>query len=650
MPRKRPTTIREWLRDGGTEQEWYDIQRNERGLDRPAPPPWKPVLMLHEREQPDFPVEALPSTFRQFVEAITAAHQTPIDLAATSCLAALSAVMAKKVRVETRIGKTLPVNLFIANITQGTPSERETLREVRGPVHGVEAKKIELSREPIARQQSLRRQEKARLRRLERLGIDSTRSRDEAIELATKIDQNPVPVLPKMIVDDTTPGRIDKILAEQGGRLATFYGEGAILDLFTGSQSKRRMAQRELFRRGHNAESFFVEHRAGLNRTHVKEAAITCHVAVPQSSIEGLQRHRSRRGRGVLDCFLFSMPKKSTAARDRKQRVPFDAKSRYDYEVFVGKYELSKDRFTLAISSGARDVFQLWEDEVEGHLTRHPEEALFRAWLDRLPEQTLRIAAILHMTDLDENGTCAAELSADTLRSAVDIARYFIPHTEAAYAAMHCHWDDATDGARYLLDWFMQDNVKTFTRREAHQRSRARFRQAWEIDGPLNELVRRGYIRPISDDPGEKKTAGRSASQQYEVQTDIYYMHRHPAYPFGEIGQPFVTAETNSEYKPHAPRAHEEQTPNPMVPTLDEAHSNPQESFEHDRRKTADREAASKHSEDKRRKRKYSDAPSVKQFKKKNAHLLKRYREKVVPLLKELEGKVAEEKQAENHG
>ncbi len=45
-----------------------------------------------------------------------------------------------------------------------------------------------------------------------------------------------------------------------------------------------------------------------------------------------------------------------------------------------------------------------------------------------------------------------------------------------------------------------------------------------------------------------------------------------------------------------------------------------------------------KSSEHNRREKRICDAPSVKEFKKKNAHLLKRYREKIVPLLKELEG------------
>ena len=86
-----------------------------------------------------------------------------------------------------------------------------------------------------------------------------------------------------------------------------------------------------------------------------------------------------------------------------------------------------------------------------------------------------------------------------------------------------------------------------------------------------------------------------------------------------------------------------------MVASIDEAKSSPQGNSEHDRRQSADQEPPI-NSEDGRRKRKYSDAPSVKQFKKKNAHLLKRYREKVVPLIKELEQKVAEEKQQENRG
>ena len=654
MARKRPTTLREWLSDGGTEEEWYHIQRNERGLERPAPPPWQPILMLHEREQPNFPIDALPKQLRDFAVEISQENQTPVDLAATAGLAVFSATLAKMVRVATRNGQSLPVNLFVANITQGSLGEERVIGEVRNPFEHVEMSTVNLWRENITKRQCLRRQDKNRLRRLERLGMDSTRSRDEALELAVKIESNPIPALPRLIIDDTTPGRLEKHLLEQNGKLAAFYGEGAILDLFTGTQSKRRMANREIFRRGHRGESFLVEQRGGT-RALVDEAAITCQMAVPQSSIEGLQHHRSRRGRGVLDCFLFSMPKKNVAKRKLKERESISPRAIEDYTHLILSGQRNKTAYTLNLSNEARHRFQLFEEEVEEHLMRHPEEAIFRNWLDRLPEQTLRIAAVLHsmalfQPDIEQSPRMEETISLETVERAVKIARYFIPHAEAALGTMHCHWDDATDGARYLLDWFMQDNVKSFTRREAHQRSRARFSAAWEIDAPLNELVRRGYIRPIPDDPTEKKTAGRTASQRYEVQTDIYYVHRHPDYPFGEIGAPIILAEVdaqgNSEHKPHAPRAHEEQTPNPIVASIDEAKSSPKENCEHDRRKSADQEPPI-NSEHGRRKRKYSDAPSVKQFKKKNAHLLKRYREKVVPLIKELEQKVAEEKAAE---
>ncbi|PQO48100.1 DUF3987 domain-containing protein, partial [Blastopirellula marina] len=476
MARKIPTSLHEWLTEGGTEAEWYHIQRTDRGLDCPAPPPWEPILMLDERAQPKFPVDALPKQLRDFAVGISREQQTPVDLAATTSLAIFSATLTQKIRIETRHGQSVPVNLFMANITQGSLAEENVIGEARSVFEQLELHSVEQWRPEIAKRQCLRRQDKNRLRRLERLGMDSTRSRDEALQLAIKLEQNPVPPLPRWIVDDTTPGRLDKHLVEQKGKLAAFYGEAAILDLFTGTQSKRRMAQRELFRRCHAGQKFLVEQRGG-RRALVDDAQITCQMVVPEWSIEALQRHRSRRGRGVLDCFLFSMPKQA-GPRNLKDRQTMSHEAIQGYGDLIVSGQRNKQSYRLKLSSEARHRFELFEEEVEEHRMRRPKEALFRSWLDRLPEQTLRIAAVLHSTalyqpNLEESPQMEETVSLETIEQAVKIARYFIPHAEAALAAMHCHWDDATDGARYLLDWFMSEKVKTFTRREAHQRSRA---------------------------------------------------------------------------------------------------------------------------------------------------------------------------------
>jgi hypothetical protein len=76
--------------------------------------------------------------------------------------------------------------------------------------------------------------------------------------------------------------------------------------------------------------------------------------------------------------------------------------------------------------------------------------------------------------------------------------------------------DDGTlAAARYVLAWILRHGRRDFAKSEAQQHGKRRFPKADDIDAPLNELERRGYIRrkPAESSP----SPGRPASPRYEV-------------------------------------------------------------------------------------------------------------------------------------
>ena len=76
--------------------------------------------------------------------------------------------------------------------------------------------------------------------------------------------------------------------------------------------------------------------------------------------------------------------------------------------------------------------------------------------------------------------------------------------------------DPRVDDASWMLDWIARTGHQQFTRRDAHQAARGRFRKATDLDAPLALLEEHGYLRRADTDPAGPK-GGRPASPRYFV-------------------------------------------------------------------------------------------------------------------------------------
>ena len=61
--------------------------------------------------------------------------------------------------------------------------------------------------------------------------------------------------------------------------------------------------------------------------------------------------------------------------------------------------------------------------------------------------------------------------------------------------------DPRVDDARWLLDWISRTNQAQFSRRDAHQAARGRFRKATDLEPALALLEEHGWLRRVDADP-----------------------------------------------------------------------------------------------------------------------------------------------------
>ena len=105
------------------------------------------------------------------------------------------------------------------------------------------------------------------------------------------------------------------------------------------------------------------------------------------------------------------------------------------------------------------------------------------------------------------------EVCDDIVERAVKIGRYLIPHAQAALAEMGT--DPTVEEAKHVLRWIERKGVDTFTKREAFEGTKGRFRRVTALESALDLLLAQGYIRE-AESP-ERKGPGRRPSARYEV-------------------------------------------------------------------------------------------------------------------------------------
>jgi hypothetical protein len=89
----------------------------------------------------------------------------------------------------------------------------------------------------------------------------------------------------------------------------------------------------------------------------------------------------------------------------------------------------------------------------------------------------------------------AHPINADTFAGAIQLADYLTDHAQAVFDLMGA--DPRTDDARWLLDWISRTNQAQFSRRDAHQAARGRFRKATDLEPPLTLLEEHGWLRRV---------------------------------------------------------------------------------------------------------------------------------------------------------
>jgi replicative DNA helicase len=480
-----------------------------------------PVSFGPAGDLPQFPVNALPSWLGEYVTAVATATQTPPDLPGMLALAVLATVAAGAVEVQPRPGWQEPLCLFVAIGMDAGARKSSVFTALTRPVAEFERQQAAAALPAITETVTLRRIADQAAAHAEaaasKAPIDQQEAKQaEAIARAAEAANLIVPPLPRWLVDDATPEALAGLLATYG-RIALLSPEGDVFDQMAGRYNQGAGPNLGVYLKGHAGDLLKVDRR-GRPPEYIQRPCLTIGLTVQPEVLQGLASRPGFRGRGLLARFLYSLPASLVGRRQAgAPTVPETVADRYALELQALAASLttpaSDDPKVLTLDNQAAEQLLAFERDLEPRLADGSGD--LAGWAAKLAGATCRLAGLLHLAAHLREGW-AQPINANTFAGAIQLADYLTDHAQAVFALMGA--DPRTDDARWLLDWISRTNQVQFSRRDAHQAARGRFRKATDLEPTLTLLEEHGWLRRVNPEPSrDPQGRGRPPSPRFLV-------------------------------------------------------------------------------------------------------------------------------------
>jgi hypothetical protein len=488
---------------------------------------WETPIPFDDFDLPRFPLATLPDWQQAFVKQLSEETQTPADMAAVQSLAAVAVCVARNVEIEARSGWREPLNLFTLTVLESGNRKSKVVSEIVRPLEVFESDLARDMRDGIAEAINDR---TILVQRLERAQKDCAKldgeklrlRKEQARKIARELEAFEIPVAPRFFVDDVTPETLASKLCEQGGRIGLFSAEGGIFETIAGRYSNGA-PNLDVFLKGHCGDTLRIDRRH--RSEHIERPALTIGLAVQSDVLRGLTDKPGFRGRGLLGRFLYCLPV-STLGRRKARTNPINSETRRTYEQYLIKLAAIQPNgngvITLQLSRDADDYLVAFQEEIEPKFAEGGEFANFGDWAGKLCGAILRIAGIIHLADSASTSPhFSREVSAETLKRAIEIGRYFVPHAQAAYSEMGA--DPQIEAAKYALRWIVKwaesGDSASFRKQDIWQGTKGKFKKVSELDKALGLLCEHFFIRQaVKDNP---KKPGRRPGGIFEVNPSL---------------------------------------------------------------------------------------------------------------------------------
>ncbi len=499
--------------------------------------PWPAeVIPLESEPIPPMPLDGVPRVIRDHVEAVAEAVQVPTDLVLLVDLGALAVACQGLATVQLSEQHREQLSLYTLTVLPSGERKSATISEAVGPLQVYERAWRDRTRVAVATAQAnLRALEKRQAKAEATLASADdpdkrAKAKRDLAEIIAEIDKADRGTQPRLLIDDTTPEAMSRILTDHG-RIGVVSAEGGLFDTLAGRYSDG-LANLDVVLKTYDAEDVRVD-RIGRDPIEIDEPHLSIALSVQPHVVERAARNRALMERGLIPRFLVSAPHSLLGTRMVGAK-PIPAAVRKGWAgaladllqiagtsvPFVhpvrGQFSREREgRHTLKPSPMALSAWQAFYEEIEVGLK--PGTGIYAnmtATGGKAAGLAARVAAILHLAEHRAPGL-DMEIEPVTIMAATGIVRTHLQH---AGRLLHGGADSQTlQDARAIMAWVMQHRVGSFSARDALDGTRRKSGgpdRMSRINPALALLDERGWIRPFRIDP---PTVGRPPSPVFEI-------------------------------------------------------------------------------------------------------------------------------------
>jgi replicative DNA helicase len=463
-----------------------------------VPEAWPELIPLAEYDLPDFPVDVLPETLKDFVKDVARSIQVPADLPAMLTLAAVSVVIGGRYEVRAKPDWPEQVNLYVVIVMPSATRKSTVFKLVTEPIQECERELCESLKTEIEKCHSDYRILEARRKKLERELVDGKGGERELDQVNCEIAGFQWIYEPTLIASDVTVEVVSRLLSENEGRLGIYSAEGGIFAIFAGRYADNKPVN-DVFLKAHVGDMIKV-HRVGRESEYIERPAVSMGLCIQPTILENLGHKRLLQDSGLLARFLYSIPQTrigtGTFQTPAISNIYRDRYHQLVKRIFRYIHKLDKVQ-TLKLSPDAVDKFQPFYEEIEKRLAEYGDLQPILAWGGKLRGTVLRIAGILELAKAAEGQIVSTpEISKETIESAIEIGRYCVPHAQASLGQLGMDRD--TTIAKRIEGYIKKVQKDVLSTREIfeHTKGAVDIGKVTDIEAPIDLLVRHGYLRP----------------------------------------------------------------------------------------------------------------------------------------------------------
>lgn len=451
---------------------------------------WPPLASVPV--PPSFDPEWLPQVPRDMADAVTRLRKKriPFGMPALCALGASSACACGRVIIQVNQGWEEAPQLYLAGIAPPGAAKSPVMEAMTGRLIALQAAENKRSQITIAREQTrLAVLESERAKAVKKNQSAEAEAKSEEIERFKQAMRHPVS---RFIEGNVTAEAVPQLMLENKG-VSVIDDEGTLFDMVTGGRYFD-IPDTSPFVKGYDARQPLTCHRKGTAIV-VDRPAMSVLTLVQPVVRENIMKDPRLIGNGFAARFLFAdfcMGGELGAAEPIPDKVRRAYNSRLE-----ALYNLPA--FTMTLTPEAWAVLDAWDDDLieRGDTGGEWEAAANAGHLRKMTGTTARIAANIQLWKGGER------IDADSMRCAVEIARYFVLNLLCMFGPQVA----TTAGARQALDLLLKNGAPSQRERdvkEALSRRKLFKRASGLADASLAELERGGYIRRM-----QKATSGR---------------------------------------------------------------------------------------------------------------------------------------------